>query len=312
MNRINQVFRIFSSLLPIATEIQTKGYAKANNMTLVSILQHHKGPSSKLALAVCATVDVYGPFVEATHFMESRKFISPFVYAKIADLKKFSETILKAKDCPTDLPNVYACLLKADPSMRQDLWLKYVLPGVRPGLTYFWKLFVSLESDVDMDDDDTPVCFREWVDMFRWCRIFDPKQGLAMLKGRDFVIDQWCEVATPSISKELWKACTDEKGLGRLIILYNEVLSRNGELNMDPASLLLFWQDPNNIAKAGPWAEAARVFILARPSSAFAESLFSLYGWCVSDYAMKSSEDTQELRVQLNQERLNRQNKDRF
>lgn len=159
-----------------------------------------------------------------------------------------------------------------------------------------------------MDDDDTPVCFRSWVDVFRWCRVFDPTQGLAMLKGEHFVLEEWRDIAMPSISKELWNACTDQQGLSRLIALYQEVLSRNdGAVKFDPNSLLLFWQDPSNRAKAGPWADAARVFALARPSSSFAESLFSLYKWCVSDYSMKSSEDTQELRLQLNQERISKQ-----
>jgi hypothetical protein len=158
-------------------------------------------------------------------------------------------------------------------------------------LEYFWKLFVSLEKDVDMDDDNTPVCFRLWVDLFCWCRIFDPTQGLAMLKGEHFVIEEWCEIAVPSITLELWNACTSKTGLSSLIALYQEVLSHNdGELTLDPDLLLLFWQDPVNRAKAGPWADAARVFVLARPSLAFAESLFSLYNWCVSDYAMKSSD----------------------
>ena len=68
------------------------------------------------------------------------------------------------------------------------------------------------------------------------------------------------------------------------------------------------WQDKDIQMRAGPWAEAARTFVLARPSSAFAESLFSLYKWCVSDYMMRSLEDTQELRVQLNMERIVQRN----
>jgi hypothetical protein len=107
-DQISQAFRIFDVLFPIASEIHGKGYSKVNNSTLLSVVQRNKEPYSKLALALSATVDIYGPFVDATHFMESRKFIAPFVYQRIVELKMFSETILKAQECPTNLPNDFA------------------------------------------------------------------------------------------------------------------------------------------------------------------------------------------------------------
>ena len=281
-------------------------------MKLLDIVTRNKDVTSDLSLALCAVVDVYGPFVRVTRFLDSRNFIGPFVYREVTALKVFAQTVLQSKVCPNELPNVRAVLSKVAgiSTFRSptEYWLQFILPAVRPGLEYYWKLFVNLDSDIEFDEDPSPVCFREFVDLFRFVRLFEPKQGLAMLSAPNFSIDEWKAIALPSISGALWEQCASVAGLSALTKLYIDTFAHNDSLEFDAVSLLLFWQDKANILCAGPWAEAAQVFVLARPSSAYAESLFSLYQWCVSDFMMRSHEDTQELRVQLNQERVSNRN----
>lgn len=73
-DQIHQLFRIFSTLPRIEKEIKDNGFAKANNVKLLDIVTRNKDVTSDLSLALCAVVDVYGPFVRVTRFLESCNF----------------------------------------------------------------------------------------------------------------------------------------------------------------------------------------------------------------------------------------------
>jgi hypothetical protein len=303
--QIEQLYSFYPQMPRVAQTIKDRGYAKGSIDRLLKIVLDHKEAGSALHLELCALVDVVAPFVDATHFLESRQFISPFVYQTISQLLNHVDSILRAQTCPDSLQKLFACLLQFRGD-RGRKWLVDILPVLRPGLTYFWNLFHKFDDDGIEDEEPGPVCFRDSVDLFRFCRLFEPHQGLRMLNSATFEISLWKQVAVRSIPEGLWDLCTSQAGLTSLVGVLKFAESRGA--SFDPSSLLRLWQDKDIQMRAGPWAEAARTFVLARPSSAFAESLFSLYKWCVSDYMMRSLEDTQELRVQLNMERIVQRN----
>jgi hypothetical protein len=149
-----------------------------------------------------------------------------------------------------------------------------VQQAVRPGLVYFYELFLNLKEDNSDDDDPVPVCFREVIDLFRFARIFHPQLGLQFLErysekgGQEF--REWHDILVPRIvtTEEFAQL---ERDLPLLIGVYAAETCNI----QTPLELLVWWRQITKVT--GAWRELARLFVLLRPSSAIVERLFSVH-----------------------------------
>jgi hypothetical protein len=110
-DQLEQVFTGFPHVGKVIAQVKTLGYCKKTIDALVRCWNDQSDKLSDLSYSLAGYHDVLEPFVVVTHFLESAQFISPFVYQKISDLVRHSEMVLRARECPPELHNVYALVL---------------------------------------------------------------------------------------------------------------------------------------------------------------------------------------------------------
>ena len=303
-DQLDQVFRVgFVAVGKVLDSVKASGYAKKTIDPLVSLWKEQSGECSDLAYSLAAYHDVLEPFVVTTHFLESAQFIAPFVYEKLSALEAHSQRILRARECPAELPNVFALLVRERSDRKHSRW-QFVQQAVRVGLGYFWELFHNVKADNTDDDDPTPISFQQALDLFRLARIFHPGQGIKFLEryaeasGQSF--DEWKAFLVPKFVDDNGFSLL-QRDLPQLVAL----LTSARDQNLGPVELLQWWRVEGS--KAGSvWYALARKFVLLRPSSALVERLFSIHLAALPNNMLGSHEDTQELRTQLNFERAQR------
>ena len=186
--------------------------------------------------------------------------------------------------------------------MHHSLWVRHLLPAVRPALEYFWNLLVL--GGYDETDDDFPdadsrrISFGEQLSAFKFAQIFHPREAFSLIDADDFSLADTLQLPAMRSLADLEKELVAD--FGSLIALYNEPDVKDRQFN--PEELLLFWREHGSRAKS--WAAAAQRFVILRPSSSMVERLFSIYQHCLPVNMLGSHEDTQELRMFLNFERL--------
>lgn len=303
-DQLEQVFRVgFVSIGKVLDLVKASGYAKKTIDPLLSLWKEQAGERSDLVYSLAAYHDVLEPFVITTHFLESAQFIAPFVYEKLSALEVHSQRVLRARECPAELPNLFALLVQETSDRKHYRW-HFAQQAVRGGLGYFWELFHNVKADNTDDDDPTPISFQQALDLFRLARIFHPGQGMKFLEryaeanGQSF--DEWRSVLVPKF--------VDDDGfslLQRDLPQLVAILASAREQTLGPSELLQWWRVEGS--KAGPaWCALARKFVLLRPSSALVERLFSIHLAALPNNMLGSHESTQELRTQLNFERAQR------
>ncbi len=295
-----QIFAGFLHVGKVLEKIKAAGYCKTTIASLCALWDTESDELSDLAFALAGQHDVLHPFVTATHFFESAAFISPYVTDKLSELMQHTQRILTAQDCPAELSNVYGLLLRSPGHMKRAKWQR-VQQAVRPGLAYFFELFGNLKDDNTDEDDAGAVSFREACDLFRFARLFHPAHGLKFLErysqagGQQF--GEWRTILIPKVlSNDMFDS------LERDLPLLVAHLTASRDQQFDPAELALWWQRSGKAA--GAWMDGARLFALCRPSSALAERLFSVHLAALTTNMLGAHEETQQLRTQLNFERV--------
>lgn len=295
-----QIFAGFAHVGKVLEKIKAAGYCKATIAALSALWATESDSVSDLAFALAGQHDVLHPFVVATHFLESGEFIAPYVTDTLSGLVSHTERILSAQDCPVELANVYALLMRVPGHQKRSKWQK-VQQAVRPGLAYYYELFCNFKEDNTDEDDAGPVSFREACDVFRFARIFHPAHGLKFLEryseAGGQVFGEWRAILVPKVvTSDAFDA------LERDLPLLVAPLTASRDQQLDAAELSTWWQA--NGPATGAWLECARVFMLCRPSSALAERLFSVHLAALASNMLGAHEGTQQLRTQLNFERV--------
>lgn len=296
--RKEQLLRLYSVLPRIFKLVEEAHICKKTIRPLRQFFDQHLALYSDLPLALAASVDFFAPFKRATTFFESAKFISPYVYAEMKRVSALVGIVLNARSCPPELPNLFALLASAPPSVDKVRRWNYVRTGLTKAAEYYHNLFVAcIEVDEEDAIDTTKISFRESVDLFRFARLFDPHEAKRMFDAPNFDLNEWKGIATPLV--DIWdELCQD---FPKLVSTYTTYVNEEGiELTHDS---LLEWYAKNSNT-LGAWAQAAQRFVLLRPSSAVVERVFSIWKTAVPQESLSSLQDTQQLRVQLNFDRI--------
>ena len=241
--------------------------APATKEKLLEFLSH---PQKKVLLKteLAVVVDAGRPLVEATYILEGD---GPLIIQAYEQVRKVEASFATAYYPNTQAVAQSIALTANNPTLVQSL-IDYAKTCVLPCEEYFASKFNEANGEL------APV-----LAAFKACRLFSPSQLYAMKPSVQAVDDLG---AVPFLRSKLSSLKTE---LPRYIAASEDVSSET--------SVLDWWE--KNGCKLPHWADAFKLSLLAQPSSAAAERVFSLLQNSFGNRQQSSLEDYIETSLML-------------